>query len=306
MEYITEDFPLDKKFPFDVFIGRGAPAGNINNGSFYLHNHSCLEINLALSSGGTYYIGDYAYPIHKNDIFIINNYEYHYAASESSDMELLVIIFDPELAWRNDEMDYLYIKAFYEWKNGFKHRLPADEIPTNIIDVIFEIEKEWNDKATGYQLVIKSQLLKLLALLYRRFEETDKYSEKITRFQNEYIRIIDVINYIDRKFQEPIKLSDLADMVHMNPNYFSSFFHNAMKCPVSTYIIRRRLKHACLKLATTEHNIIKIALESGFENVPYFNRTFKKYIHMTPSEYRRNIPLLESRIHREEEKHTEL
>lgn len=286
MDYITEVFKLDKKFPFTVFKGKGFSADAVKKGKVYMHNHYCLEINLALSSGGRYYIGDSSYPINQNDIFVINNYEYHYAANFSDNMELMVIIFDPEIVWQNDEMDYLYIKAFYEWNDGFKHRLSGDTVSTDISDIIFEMEREWNEKATGYQLVIKSLLLKLLALLYRRFEESSRYSEKIMRFQNEYIRIIDAINYIDRNFKESIVLKELAGMVHMNQNYFSTYFKNVMNCSVSTYIIRRRLKNACLLLATTEDSIIEIASASGFENVPYFNRTFKKYMGMTPGEYR--------------------
>ena len=285
MEYITEVFKLEKKFPFTIFRGKGFSADAVKNGKTYMHNHYCLEINLALSSGGTYYIGDNTYPINKNDIFIINNYEYHYAANTADEMELMVIIFDPELVWQNEEMDYLYIKAFYEWKDGFKHRLAGEEVSPDIADIIFETEKEYTEKAMGYRLVIKSLLLKLLALLYRRFEETSRYSEKIMRFQNEYIRIVDAINYIDENFREP-KLSELAKMVHMNQNYFSGYYKNVMNCSVSTYIIRRRLKHACLLLATTEKSIIEIASDSGFENVPYFNRTFKKHMGMTPGEYR--------------------
>lgn len=288
MKHLTEVFRLDKKFPFTVFKGKGFSAEDVKNGNVYMHNHYCLEINLALSSGGTYYIGDNSYPINENDIFIINNYEYHYAANENDQMELMVIIFDPELVWQNEAMDYLYIKAFYEWKNGFKHRLNGESVPTAVTEVIFEIEREWNEKSAGYQLVIKSLLLKLLALLYRRFEETSQYSEKIMRFQNEYIRIIDAVNYIDENFKEPVALKKLAETVHMNQNYFSTYFRNVMNCSVSTYIIRKRLKHACMLLSTTDDSIIEIALDSGFENVPYFNRTFKKHIGITPKEYRNN------------------
>lgn len=288
MEYLTEVFRLDKKFPFTIFKGKGFSPEKIKSGNVYMHNHYCLEINLALSSGGTYYIGENSYPINKNDIFIINNYEYHYAANDTSEMELMVIIFDPELVWQNEQMDFLYIKAFYEWKDGFKHRLSGEAVSSSITDIIFEMEKEQTEQSAGYQLIIKSLLLKLLALLYRRFEETRNYSEKIMQFQNEYIRIIDAINYIDEKFKEPVMLAELAKMVHMNQNYFSTYFRNVMNCSVSTYIIRRRLKHACLLLATTDESIIEIASDSGFENVPYFNRTFKKHLGMTPGEYRNN------------------
>lgn len=289
MEYITELFRLDKSFPFTIFKGKGFSSETVKNGKAYMHNHYCLELNLALSSGGVYYIGDSTYPINKNDVFIINNYEYHYAANTTDEMELMVIIFDPELVWQNEKMDYLYIKAFYEWKDGFKHRLASEAVPTDIAEIVFEVEKEYTQKATGYQLVIKSLLLKLLALLYRRFEETNNYSEKIMHFQNEYIRIVDAINYIDENYKETVKLSTLANMVHMNQNYFSGYFKNVMNCSVSTYIIRRRLKQACLLLATTEDSVIEIAAASGFDNVPYFNRTFKNQLGMTPCEYRGNV-----------------
>lgn len=65
MEYITEVFKLEKKFPFTIFRGKGFSADAVKNGKTYMHNHYCLEINLALSSGGTYYIGDNTYPINK-------------------------------------------------------------------------------------------------------------------------------------------------------------------------------------------------------------------------------------------------
>ena len=288
MEYITEVFKLDKEFPFTVFKGKGFSADAVKSGNVYMHNHYCLEINLALSSGGTYYIGDSSYPINKDDIFIINNYEYHYAANTTDEMELMVLIFDPELVWQNGENDYLYIKAFYEWKDGFKHCLSGNAVPGNVKEIIYEMEREWNEKRAGYQLVIKSLLLQLLALLYRRFEETSDFSEKISRFQNEYIRIIDAVNYMDKHYREQIALSELAERVNMNPNYFSTYFSNVMNCSVSGYIIRLRLKQACFLLATTESNITEIASASGFDGISYFNRTFRKHIGMTPKQYRNN------------------
>ncbi|MGF7049620.1 AraC-like DNA-binding protein [Paenibacillus sp. DS2015] len=290
MEYKTELITLEKNFPFAVFNGKGFSSDDYKNEKMSMHNHHCLEINYAMASGGIYYIGDSTYPIEKNDIFIINNYEYHAAMSTSKDMRLKIIVFDPDLIWQNEQMDYQYIKAFYEWTDDFKHRLSIDNhISENIAHIIFEIEHEWNSQATGYKLVIKALLLKLLAILYRCFEATSQYSEKVLQFQNEYIRIIDAINYIDKHFKEPITLNQLANIVHMNPNYFSTYFHQVMNYPVSSYIIKRRLRYACLKLTTSEESIISIAVDSGFNNVSYFNRTFRKHFGMTPQEYRRQI-----------------
>ncbi|MCW3790244.1 AraC family transcriptional regulator [Paenibacillus sp. LS1] len=290
MEYKTEFILLEKNFPFAFYNGKGFSRDDRENGTMFMHNHYCLEINYAVASGGTYLIGDSSYPIEKDDIFIINNYEYHAALSTSQEMELKIIVFDPDLIWQNEQMDYQYIKAFYEWSDHFKHRLTRDnQISENIGQIIFDIEQEWNEQATGYRLVIKALLLKMLAILYRSFETTSQYSEKVLQFQNEYIRIIEAINHIDNHFTESITLQELADKVHMNPNYFSTFFSNVMNTPVSAYIIKRRLRYACLKLTTSEDSIISIAMESGFNNVSYFNRTFRKHFGMTPQQYRRQM-----------------
>lgn len=48
MEYITEVFKLDKKFPFTVFKGKGFSAEAVKSGKVYMHNHYCLEINLSV------------------------------------------------------------------------------------------------------------------------------------------------------------------------------------------------------------------------------------------------------------------
>lgn len=287
MEQKTEIVHLDNDFPFAIYKGRGFSPKDCQEGNAFWHNHHCLEINYVLSPGGTYFIGDDSYPIQDCDIFIINNYEYHYAVNEGSDMELFIIVFDPDLVWQDEQMDFQYIRAFYEWKEGFKHRLPGDGLANREISpILLEMEEEWNHRATGYRLVIKALLLKLLAVIYRRFESVSQYSEQILHFQNNYVRIINAINYMDEHFKEQITLKELADCIPMNPNYFSTYFGNVMNCTVSTYLIRKRLKYACLLLATSSDSITHIAIESGFQNVPYFNRTFKKYLGITPCEYR--------------------
>lgn len=282
MNYKTEIIRLDKDFPFTIFHGTGFQ----NKESAYWHNHYCLEINYAVSDGGKYYIGNEVYPIKKGDIFIINNYEYHYAINENGKMELLIFVFNPDFVWQNEQLDYQYIRAFYEWKDGFKHRLPNDSVPSDISKIMFEADAELVQKAAGYKLVIKSLILKLLAILYRKFEETSSFSDKVMRFQNNYLKIIDAVNYIDNNFAEELSLEKISEIAHMNQNYFSGFFSETMNCTVSAYIIKRRLKYACLQLTASDDSIIKIAANSGFHNVPYFNRTFKKYLGITPGEYR--------------------
>ena len=41
-------------------------------------------------------------------------------------------------------------------------------------------------------------------------------------------------------------------------------------------------------LLETDREISQIALQTGFNNISYFNRTFQRFLHMTPREFRRS------------------
>lgn len=287
MEYITESIYMEKEFPFAVYKGRGFTPEDERLQKAYMHNHHCLEINLCLSGEGQYYITDDIYPVQKDDIFIINNLEYHMTRNCTDDLQLMVIVFDPQLILAGSS-DYQYIRAFFEWKSGFKHRLSADTpVSPDMMEILKTIQREWDAQATGWRLVVKSLLLMLLALLYRQFEEASGYTERIQKFQSDYIKLAPAIRYMEENFMNKISLQELAEKTNMNMNYLSALFSKTMGCTVFEYLIQLRLRHACMLLNTTNQSIMSVALESGFGNSSYFNRVFHKAFGLAPKEYRK-------------------
>ena len=53
------------------------------------------------------------------------------------------------------------------------------------------------------------------------------------------------------------------------------------------YRQRVRIKRCCEKLAQTDETVTAIGISSGFGSSQYFSRVFKKYVGVTPTEYRR-------------------
>ncbi len=288
MDYKTDVLHIDRQFPFAVYHGTGYTVEEFNSGKTYMHRHQSLEINYCLSGNGWYDIGEQTYEINKGDLFIINDLEYHQAVNKSGDMQLLVIVFESDLVLSDGE-DYALIRAFYEWKTGFKHRIAADSpILEDIAPLLLEMDREWQKQEVGYKMVLKALLMKLLAMLYRSFEKIESYTEQIRRFQNGYIRLAPAIVLIESNFREQITLEQLADCVHMNRNYFSTLFTSLMGSTVSEYIIRRRMRNAVQLLIGTDNSIISVAMDSGFRNVSYFNRAFHKQFGVSPGGYREN------------------
>ncbi len=285
MNFLTSSTSLDPAFPFHLTCGNGFTMEHYENDTSYMHRHHCLELNLCLNGQGRYYIGEQEYPIETGDLFIINDLEYHQAINLSGNMKLLVLVFTPDMILK-ESADYNLIRTFYEWKRGFQHRITAAE---EAAALMLEMEREYREKKIGYQTILKATLLKLLALLYRSFAETESSAAQVRRFQTAYNTLAPAIFYIEQHLREPITLAQLAEAVSLNANYFSGLFSSLMGIRVSEYILQKRLKYAAGLLVSTDQSVLSVAMESGFGNISYFNRVFRKQFALTPGQYRKQI-----------------
>lgn len=81
-------------------------------------------------------------------------------------------------------------------------------------------------------------------------------------------------------------LEEAATQTGLSKFYFARHFRNCTGRTYWDYINQIRLKKASQLLVETNDAICKIALACGFHDVSSFNRSFKKDIGCTPSEYR--------------------
>lgn len=107
-----------------------------------------------------------------------------------------------------------------------------------------------------------------------------------TERSTESRRVQKVKQYINDHYAEPLKLSDLADLVGMSPVSFSRFFRQRTGRTLSDYIVDIRLGFAARMLVDTSKNISEICYECGFNNLSNFNRTFKMKRNYTPRDFR--------------------
>jgi len=136
------------------------------------------------------------------------------------------------------------------------------------------------------------QILKLFEILYE-LSRSDYRKLASSAFANvnvttESRRVKKVIDFINEHFKEEIRLQELADITGMSPSSFSRFFKLRTSKSISDYIIDVRLGYAARKLADSTMSILEICYTSGFNNISYFNRIFKKKKGCTPTEFRAN------------------
>jgi len=98
-----------------------------------------------------------------------------------------------------------------------------------------------------------------------------------------------VTEYIMRNFDKEITLPEVASIANMAVTTFCNFFKDHFRVTFVEYLNTVRIGYACKLLADDDYNIVEIAYESGFKNLANFNRQFKRYKNMTPTEYRKTI-----------------
>jgi len=98
-----------------------------------------------------------------------------------------------------------------------------------------------------------------------------------------------VTEYIMRNFDKEITLPEVTSIANMAVTTFCNFFKDHFRVTFVEYLSTVRIGYACKLLADDDHNIVEIAYESGFKNLANFNRQFKRFKNMTPTEYRKTI-----------------
>ena len=84
-------------------------------------------------------------------------------------------------------------------------------------------------------------------------------------------------------------MQDMAKLCHLSPSYFSKLFLREVGENFTDYLNRKKITWAKDALRNTDTNINLIALDLGFQDNSYFVKVFKKYVGITPTQYRQNM-----------------
>jgi AraC-like DNA-binding protein len=107
-------------------------------------------------------------------------------------------------------------------------------------------------------------------------------------FENQE-KLSNILDFIIKNFRENIKLTDIADLANMTPTSFCRYLKNHTGKTLFEIVLNYRLESAKQLLLNTSLPINEIILNVGFEDIPYFNRTFKKWEGVSPREFRFKI-----------------
>jgi len=100
------------------------------------------------------------------------------------------------------------------------------------------------------------------------------------------LKVQNIIDYIDKHYAEQISLYDVSENICISTYYASRIFKQKMGKNFVDYLNEVRMEKAKEFLKDVQYKIYEVAELIGIYDAHYFSKIFKKYVGVTPSEYR--------------------
>lgn len=257
-----------------------------------LHQHDCFELAYITEGTAIQTLDGETIPLNKGAYFIIDHGSIH-NYTQCENMKLINCLFLADIIDASlvncisfDELMRVCMIRFYKQYTGFtpvNHVFYDDD--GKILRILMDIMDECRNRSMGYREIYRGKLMEILILTMRKVvdEQDEVPIAQIT--DNTIIR--EAIRYFEANYQEKALLSTFCAQHHYNAQYISRRFKQETGLTALEYLHKIRIKRSCNLLAGSNLTIREIALQTGYEDIKFFNKIFKKTIGITPGEYRK-------------------
>lgn len=231
--------------------------------------HDELEIQLCTQGSGTVLLNGEKLAFNENDIVVVKPNVIHYTGSQERLVYSCLIIKTSFCKQMNIDCDKLYFSSIIK-----------DE---NIVNLFKELIQIYIDETDNYKIAkLNQKVLQLLLLLVEKHSET-KTDESIKDKEKEKIK--SVIKYIRLNYDKKISLEGISQYFLLDKYALCRAFKKNCGQTITNYLNEYRCMQACEFLKTGK-NTSETARLCGFDNLSYFTKTFKKFIKVSPSQYK--------------------
>lgn len=139
--------------------------------------------------------------------------------------------------------------------------------------------REQGNRRPGWETALACVADRLLLRFIRGYGEAREHHQATSQQT-----VKGAVEYLDAHPCEALQIATMAERCGLSPRRFTDLFKQQTGETFSHYLNRQRIRYACQRLDETGH-ILYACHESGFNDVAYFYRVFKKFTGLTPGDY---------------------
>lgn len=262
---------------------------HIQNGgqSFQIpvHWHDELEIIYVKSGFLTVNISGENYIGKPGDAFVVSPGNLHFMGSQTGTVDYFTFLFPLKyIAFRTDDM--LDDKLIEPLNSG--HLMISPEVKDTVKEQCEQLAGVYAVEIDESESKITGQIKKKIILLQFIHELWKKgfIVENDTTGRNTVEK--EMVSYIQQNYTGKILLREFGEQFHLSEKYISRYFKDHFHITLSQYVTYLRLEHAKQMLQETDISVTEVAMQSGYQNISYFIRSFKKTYGVSPLKYRKS------------------
>ena len=262
---------------------------HIQNGgqSFQIpvHWHDELEIIYVKSGFLTVNISGENYIGKPGDAFVVSPGNLHFMGSQTGTVDYFTFLFPLKyIAFRTDDM--LDDKLIEPLNSG--HLMISPEVKDTVKEQCEQLAGVYAAEIDESVSKITGQIKKKIILLQFIHELWKKgfIVENDTTGRNTVEK--EMVSYIQQNYTGKILLRKFGEQFHLSEKYISRYFKEHFHITLSQYVTYLRLEHAKQMLQETDISVTEVAMQSGYQNISYFIRSFKKTYGVSPLKYRKS------------------
>lgn len=283
-ETVLTNMEINPKAPefSNLFISAGRITANIND--IYFSYHDALTL--------------------LNRRFFCDKHQHMLLPTQLPNAEQLTYAITEDDSKHYCNIFYQYIQTYNrkgiemsleELKNNlFYSKESIDSIRSFLTGIFLHlkhlIEQNYNDK--DIELQSNSEIIEFIHHARYLYEIINYFNEQF----DQVIKLIgnsssdsvidDILYYIRYNYKSNLKLDTLAPMFGYNSSYLGKVFSKKVGSNFNSYVDQIRIAQAKEMLLQDNLKVYEISKNVGYKNVDYFHKKFKKYVGISPAEYR--------------------
>ena len=163
---------------------------------------------------------------------------------------------------------------------------PIRQVKLFLTDLFLQIKENINRIYSNNSFAIpqNSEIIEYISSRFYMYDIIEYISKQLDQIMNSMGSssresvLDDVLHYIAHNYATNIKLEVIASLFGYNSAYLGKIFNS--------YVDQVRINHAIELLMDNKLKVYEIAERVGYKNVDYFHKKFKKYVGVSPAEYR--------------------
>ena len=257
------------------------------------HWHPEIEFGIILSGTMLCHAHGRKYTLSAGDAIFCNSNCLHsgYLASED-DCHYVALTFHPRLiyGYSNSCIETQYVTPILN--NPKLQALPLrsdNGWQQKILTALQEICRLYDRKNECYEFRIRNLLNEIWLLIYENTKPAVSSAHPVSSGSSHATRLERILAHIHGHYNEQISLHTISELAGLSTSECCRFFKKHMHMSIFDYLQEHRIKCSLSLLADEERNITETASAVGFSSSSYFTQVFKKYMGITPSEYKQEI-----------------